>query len=59
LHGLSHGFPPACRRHPELSPSTNPARVQQVSHPDERILEIIGKPYDMQMIIAAVKNALA
>lgn len=38
--------------------STNPARVQQVANPDQPVLEIIGKPYDLQVIIDAVKNAL-
>jgi DNA-binding NarL/FixJ family response regulator len=39
--------------------STNPARVQQVAVTDQPILEIIGKPYDLQMITEAVKKALA
>lgn len=38
--------------------STNPQRVQQIAQPDEPIFEIIGKPYDMQMIIDAVRKAL-
>ena len=38
--------------------STNPLRVQQVATPDQPILEIIGKPYDLQMITDAVKQAL-
>lgn len=39
--------------------STNPARVQQVvTEATEPILEIIGKPYDLQMIVKAVKQAL-
>jgi hypothetical protein len=38
--------------------STNPARVQQVADPDQPILEIIGKPYDLQLIIEAVKKGL-
>jgi hypothetical protein len=39
--------------------STNPARVQQIATPDQPIFEIIGKPYDLQMITDAVKKALA
>jgi DNA-binding NarL/FixJ family response regulator len=39
--------------------STNPARVHQVTNPDAPILEIIGKPYDLQMIIDEVKKAVA
>lgn len=38
--------------------STNPQRVQQIAHPDQPVFEIIGKPYDMQMIIDAVRKAL-
>jgi hypothetical protein len=38
--------------------STNPPRVQQVAQTDEPVLEIIGKPYDLQMIIEAVRKAL-
>ena len=38
--------------------STNPARLQQIAKPDQPVLEIIGKPYDLQMIIDAVKKAL-
>lgn len=38
--------------------STNPARVHQVAGTSEPVLEVIGKPYDMQLIIEAVKKAL-
>jgi hypothetical protein len=38
--------------------STNPARLQQIASPQEPVLEIIGKPYDLQMIIDSVKKAL-
>jgi DNA-binding NtrC family response regulator len=39
--------------------STNPARVQQVvQRATEPILEIIGKPYDLQLIVDAVKQAV-
>jgi DNA-binding NtrC family response regulator len=39
--------------------STNPARVQQVvTKVNEPILEVIGKPYDMQLIVDAVKQRL-
>lgn len=38
--------------------STNPQRVQQIAHPDQPVYEIIGKPYDLQMIIDAVRKAL-
>jgi DNA-binding NarL/FixJ family response regulator len=39
--------------------STNPTRLQQIANPQEPVLEIIGKPYDLQMIIDAVKKALS
>ena len=38
--------------------STNPARLQQVAPADRPVYEIIGKPYDLQIIIDAVKKAL-
>jgi DNA-binding NtrC family response regulator len=39
--------------------STNPARVHQVvERASEPIHEIIGKPYDMQLIVDAVKQRL-
>ena len=38
--------------------STNPERVSQLGKPDQPIYEIIGKPYDMQIIVDAVKRAL-
>ena len=39
--------------------STNPARVQQIANPDQEILEIIGKPYDLEKIVEAVKKGIA
>lgn len=39
--------------------STNPPRVQQIAKPDQPIHEIIGKPYDLELIIDAVKKALS
>jgi hypothetical protein len=38
--------------------STNPARVEQIAATDQPIYEIIGKPYDLRMIIEAVRKAL-
>lgn len=39
--------------------STNPARVKQIAGHEAEIFEIIGKPYDLERIIQAVKGALA
>jgi hypothetical protein len=50
---------PAMRDRNLVVTSTNPARVQQIANPDLPILEIIGKPYDLQMIIDAVKKGLS
>ena len=38
--------------------STNPERVRQTSNPGQTVYEIIGKPYDLQMIVDAVKDGL-
>ncbi len=54
------------RAHPSMKgrefvlTSTNPARVRQLvgDAADEPVHEIIGKPYDLQEIVAAVKKAL-
>ena len=50
-------MPAAAGRHFVIT-STNPARLQQITHTEEPILEIIGKPYDMQLIVDAVRKAL-
>jgi CheY-like chemotaxis protein len=39
--------------------STNPARVRELAKADAKIYEIIGKPYDLQDILTAVKQSLA
>jgi DNA-binding NtrC family response regulator len=38
--------------------STNPKRVEEIAHAEEPVYEIIGKPYDLQLIVDAVKNAI-
>jgi len=38
--------------------STNPGRVAQVAELDQPVLEIIGKPYDLQKIVEAVRDAV-
>ncbi len=38
--------------------STNPDRVKEVGQPGQPVYEIIGKPYDLKVIVDAVKGAL-
>lgn len=50
---------PSIRKRKLVLTSTNPARVHQVvAEATEPILEIIGKPYDLKIIVDAVKKAL-
>jgi DNA-binding response OmpR family regulator len=35
--------------------TTNVARVREVSGPDQELFEIVGKPYDLDQIIAGVR----
>jgi CheY-like chemotaxis protein len=44
---------------PFVLTSTNSARVRELAKADEKIYEIIGKPYDLQDILTAVKRSLA
>ncbi|HVL68236.1 MAG TPA: hypothetical protein VM364_13315 [Vicinamibacterales bacterium] len=53
LRGTSAG----ADRHYVLT-STNPARVRQIAGIDEQVFEIIGKPYDLNLIVEAVKRVL-
>ena len=38
--------------------STNPVHVEKLAGRDERVHEIVGKPYDLDRIAAATKEAL-
>jgi DNA-binding NtrC family response regulator len=38
--------------------TTNKERLDEITHPDQETFEIVGKPYDLQLIIEAVKKAL-
>lgn len=38
--------------------STNPARVTELSGEDRRVYEIVGKPFDLDVIVRAVKEAI-
>jgi hypothetical protein len=49
---------PAARGRNFVLTSTNPGRVQEVANPDQEVLEIIGKPYDIKAIVEKVKDAL-
>ena len=50
-------LPSAEGRHFVLT-STNPVRLKEIAKTDEPVLEIIGKPYDLQAIVGAVQRFL-
>ena len=37
--------------------STNPIRIRELVGTDETIFEIVGKPYDLDLLVEAVKRA--
>jgi CheY-like chemotaxis protein len=37
--------------------STNPERLREMVHPQETVYEIIGKPFDLGLIVRAVQDA--
>lgn len=49
---------PAAAKKTWVITSTNPQRLKEIAQPEEPIFEIIGKPYDLQLIVEAVKKAL-
>jgi len=48
----------AARHRKFVLTSTNPARLAQIAEPDQPVLEIIGKPYDLRNIVEAVRQAI-
>ena len=49
---------PACQGVRFVLTTTNVAQVQKVAGPDQRLHEIVGKPYDLDEIVRAVKEAV-
>ena len=49
---------PFLRDIPFVLTSTNAAKLRELVGTDEMIYEIIGKPYDLEQIVTAVKNSL-
>jgi hypothetical protein len=50
---------PMLQHIPFVLTSTNSARVRELAKADEKIYEVIGKPYDLQDILTAVQQSLA
>jgi DNA-binding response OmpR family regulator len=48
---------PACDGVPFVVTTTNAAQVRKVAGVDERIYEVIGKPYDLDLLVEAVSAA--
>ena len=49
---------PVCRSTQFVLTTLNIAHVQEVAGREQRIYEIVGKPYDLDVLIRAVKEAL-
>jgi DNA-binding response OmpR family regulator len=49
---------PAARDVQFVLTTTNVAQVRKVAHTEQQIYEIVGKPYDLDLILRAVNEAL-
>ena len=49
---------PAFEGRPIVITSTNAAQVHKLLQPDQQVYEVIGKPYDLGIIVQAVKEAV-
>jgi len=49
---------PAFHGRPIVITSTNAAQVHKLLRPDQQVYEVIGKPYDLDIIVQAVKEAV-
>jgi CheY-like chemotaxis protein len=50
---------PACAGVPFVLTTTNAAQVRKIASTSDEIFEIIGKPYDLGVLVDAVKRAVA
>jgi CheY-like chemotaxis protein len=41
-----------------LITTTNARQVREIADPDQQVFEIVGKPYDLELIVNAVKNSI-
>ena len=48
---------PVCHGVSFVLTTTNVARVEEIARPEQRVFEIVGKPYDLEQIVRAVKEA--
>ncbi|HLW03880.1 MAG TPA: hypothetical protein VKT82_34855 [Ktedonobacterales bacterium] len=49
---------PVMRSRPCILTTTNVGRLREIIDTPEAIIEIVGKPYDLEQILGAVKKAL-